>query len=137
MKLDPSAFLADPELIRALEQRSTPIPCDAERILFIQGDAPAGLYILHKGAVTLTMRTEAGKSIITTQAVAGSVLGLPGLIGNEPYTLTAVAAKGAQIAFVNREDFAAVMQTDPLLSLAVLKVLAAEVHAARDAILQR
>ncbi len=103
MNLDPSAFLGDPELIQALEKRSTPILCDAERVLFRQGDAPAGLYILHKGEATLTMRTWSGESVISLQTTAGSILGLPALIANEPYSLTAIAHSGAQFSFVSRD----------------------------------
>ena len=55
MKLDPSAFLADPQLILALASKATEISCGTDQVLFRQGDAPAGLYILNKGAVTLTM----------------------------------------------------------------------------------
>ncbi|MGD0520053.1 MAG: cyclic nucleotide-binding domain-containing protein [Terracidiphilus sp.] len=137
MNLDPSAFLADPELIQALEKRSTPISCDQERVLFRQGDAPAGLYILHKGEATLTMRSWVGESVISLQTTAGSILGLPALIGNEPYTLTAIAHSGAQLSFVSRDDYAALMQANPLLPLKVLRVLAAEVHSARNAMLHR
>jgi CRP-like cAMP-binding protein len=137
VNLDPSAFLADPELIQALERRSITISCGAERVLFRQGDAPAGLYILNQGEATLTMSSPAGKSILSAQAAPGSLLGLPGLIGDEPYTLTAIARDGAQLSFITRDDFAALMQTDPLLSLKVLQVLAAEVRSARNAILQR
>ena len=137
MKLDPSAFLANPELIAALEKRSTAIPCNGEQVLFRQGDAPAGVYILHLGEVTLTLESAKGKPILATQAGAGSLLGLPGLVGNEPYTLTAVARKGAEVSFVSRDQFTALMQSDPLLSLNILQVLAAEVRSARMAILQR
>ena len=137
MNLDPSAFLADPELIQALEKRSTPISCDQERVLFRQGDPPSGLYILHKGEATLTMRSWVGESVISLQTTAGSILGLPALIGNEPYTLTAIAHSGAQLSFVSRDDYAALMQANPLLPLKVLRVLAAEVHSARNAMLHR
>lgn len=137
MNLDPSAFLADQELIQALEKRSTPIVCDEERVLFRQGEAPTGLYILLKGEATLSMRTWVGESIISLQTIAGSVLGLPGLIGNQPYTLSATAHSGAQLSFVSRDDFTSLMQSDPRLSLKVLQVLAAEVRSARNAMLHR
>ncbi len=55
MILDPSAFVADSELIQALEEQSTPISCDEDRVLFHQGDAPVGLFILKSGPVTLSM----------------------------------------------------------------------------------
>jgi CRP-like cAMP-binding protein len=137
MHLDPTAFVADPVLIQGLEKQSTPISCSEDLVLFRQGDAPIGLYILKSGKVTLTMSSLDGKEIVSTKAAAGSLLGLPGLIGNEPYTLTAIALTGAQLAFVARDSFTALMRTDPLLALKVLQVLAAEVRSARSAILQR
>jgi CRP-like cAMP-binding protein len=137
LNFDPSAFVADPALIQALERRANPIACSADQVLFRQGEIPEGLYIVRKGEATLTMTSPAGKAVISVQTAAGSLLGLPGLIGNEPYTLTALACTGAEIDFVSRDDFAALMQSDPFLSLKVLQVLAAEVRSARNAILQR
>jgi CRP-like cAMP-binding protein len=137
VNLDPSAFVADPALIKGLEKESSPVSCSEDRVLFSQGDAPRGLYILNSGEAFLTMRTPAGKEIISTKAAAGSILGLPGLIGNEPYTLTAIAAAGAELSFIDRDRFTSLMRTDPLLALKVLQVLAAEVRSARSAILER
>jgi CRP-like cAMP-binding protein len=137
MHLDPTAFIADPVLIERMQQQATAISCTEDTVLFRQGDAPMGLYILKSGEVTLTMNTPSGKEIISTKAAAGSLLGLPGLVGNEPYTLTATARAGAELGFVSRESFTAIMRTDPLLALKVLEVLAAEVRSARTAILQR
>jgi CRP/FNR family transcriptional regulator len=134
MKLDPSAFVADPELIQALEKQSSPILCSSERILFRQGDVPAGLYILCKGEVTLSMSSPVGEELMSVQATPGSLLGLPGLIGNQPYTLAAIARKDAELRFVPREEFTNLMQTSPRLSLKVLEVLASEVRSARQAI---
>jgi CRP-like cAMP-binding protein len=51
--------------------------------------------------------------------------------------LTATARSGAKLGFVTRDDFAALMESDPLMGLMVLRVLAAEVRAARQAILER
>jgi CRP-like cAMP-binding protein len=137
VNLDSSAFLADPQLVLALDRKAIELSCGADRVLFRQGDSPVGLYILHKGEVTLTMDSPKGEVILSAEARAGSLLGLPGLIGNEPYTLTATAHSGAELGFVPREDFTALMQSDPYMSLKVLQVLAAEVRSARHAILQR
>jgi CRP-like cAMP-binding protein len=137
VKLDPSAFLADPQLILALGRKAMEVSCGTDQVLFRQGDAPAGLYILNKGKVTLTMDSKQGEPILFAEAGSGSLLGLPGLIGNEPYTLTATARSGAELGFVPRKEFTELMQSYPLLSLKVLQVLAAEVRSARQAILQR
>jgi CRP-like cAMP-binding protein len=137
VKLDPSAFVAAPELIQALEKHSTAISCNGEQILFRQGELPTGLYILNAGETTLTMTSPQGKPVVQAQATAGSLLGLPGLIGNQPYTLTAVACNGARLSFVSREEFTGLMQSDSLLALKILEVLAAEVRSARYALSNR
>ena len=133
-KLDPASFVADPELFQALAAHAAPVPCESDRVLFRQGEPPAGLYIFHAGAVTMSMVSDSGQSLLAVQALPGSVLGLPGLIGSQPYSLSANASLGSRIGFVSREDFTALMQTDPRLSLKMLQVLAAEVRSARKAI---
>lgn len=135
MKLDPSAFVADPQLIEALGQRAVELSYGADSVLFHQGDAPTGLYILHRGEVTLTLDSPGGQ--LSTQAVPGSLLGLPGLVGNQPYTLTATVRSDAKVSFVSGDDFTALMESEPQLAFKVLQVLAAEVRSARNAILQR
>lgn len=134
MKLDPSAFLADQELFKALEERSTRVVCDEDRILFQQGDASNSLYILISGSALLTMTSPAGDLLLSTPISAGALLGLPGFIGNQPYTLSAKAHRGAVLGFVSREDFSDLMLSNPALSIKLLAVLAAEVRSARSAL---
>lgn len=137
MKLDSSAFLANSELIKALEKRSTAISFGEDRVLFKQGDTPKGLYIIDQGEITLTMTSPAGEQLMSIQVQAGSLLGLPGLIGDEPYTLSAVACNGARLSYVTRDEFNGLMQSSPQLSLKILEVLAAEVRTARQALSNR
>ncbi|HLY40870.1 MAG TPA: cyclic nucleotide-binding domain-containing protein [Terracidiphilus sp.] len=134
MKLDSSAFVADPELIHALEARSTRIVCDEERVLFHQGDSATGLFVLRSGTARLTMTSPKGDVLMSMPVSAGSVLGLPALVGNQPYSLTASALKGAELAFVTSQDFSSLMFSTPSLSMSVLRILAAEVRNARSAI---
>lgn len=133
MNLESSAFVADPELVAALSKRSTPLSCSAGHILFHQGDTPTGVFILESGEAKLTMTSPRGDTVVSVRASAGSLLGLPGLIGNQPYSLTAEVCQGAKCSFVTREAFTALMQSDPMLSLKILQVLAAEVRSARRA----
>lgn len=130
----PSAFVAGKELAQALESLSAPVDCTRDRVLFRQGDDPTGVYIVRAGCAALTMQSVSGEIILRIESGPGSVLGLPGLIGNKPYSLTAVAHRGSQVGFVTRDEFTALMTNEPLLSLRVLEVLAAEVHTARQAI---
>ncbi len=133
-ELDPSAFLADPELIDALDAHATPVPCETSRVLFRQDDPSVGLYILHEGVATLSMISPDGHSLFAVQAMPGSLLGLPGLVSGQPYSLSATVCAGSRVSFVSRDEFIALMQADPLLSIKILQVLAAEVHSARKAL---
>ncbi len=134
MNLDSSAFVADKELVMALRQRASTIDCGHDRFLFQQGDEPTGLYIVCGGEVMITMESPAGDEVVSMRAERGSLLGLPGLIGNHAYSLSAFANKGAEVSFVSREVFSQLMLSEPLLALMILRVLANEVRTARLAI---
>jgi CRP-like cAMP-binding protein len=134
VNFDSSSFVAEKELIEALEKRSSTVVCPEPRRLFAQGGKPVGLYILRKGTANLTMESPTGGDLMSIKLHPGSLLGLPALIGNEPYTLTATADKDAELGFVTREDFNGLMMSDPSIAVRVLRVLAAEVRTARHAI---
>jgi CRP-like cAMP-binding protein len=126
-----NSFAADPKLIRALEKRSPPISCIKDRFLFHQGDNPDGLFILQSGEAALVMHATSGDLVMCLSASAGSLLGLPAVISNEPYTMTALVRKGSEVGFVSREDFGNLLSAEPLLYHKVLQVLASEVRIAR------
>ena len=128
-----SAFIADPELAAALEKRSRPVSPGPDGILFRQGDPPAGIFILQKGTAILRMRSR-GRIVMQTRAGAGSLLGLPGVIGDAPYSLSAEVLENSEVAFLPRKDFVEIMEIEPGLSLKVLELLAAEVRYARQAL---
>jgi CRP/FNR family transcriptional regulator, cyclic AMP receptor protein len=137
MKMDATAFVAEQELIEALTKHATRVDCEEDRVLFKQGDPPEGLYIFCGGEVWLTLTSLAGDVVMNLSIEAGSLLGLPGVIGNVPYSLTALAKKGSIVSFVKRENFGRLMLTDPSISVGVLRVLAAEVRTARMALVER
>lgn len=134
MKLDAAAFVADQELIEALKEHCSPVVCDEDRTLFNQGDSPDGLYIYSKGGVRLVMRSQLGDVLMDIPALDNSLLGLPGMIGGAPYSLSAFAQKGAEVGFVSREEFARIMLSAPSIAVSILRVLAAEVRTARMAL---
>jgi CRP-like cAMP-binding protein len=136
VQLDPSAFLADPELIQALEKRATPVSCGEDRVLFRRGDPPMGIFILRTGEAAISMISDSDTIDLSCHATAGSLLGLPGVIADQPYSLTAIARKGANVSFVSKDEFNDLMQSEQSLMVKILQVLAAEVRSARLAITQ-
>ena len=128
-----SSFVADCTLLQALENRSISVPCLQGHLLFEQGDAPKGLYILKSGKAALVMKGENGVEVMHLTIGPGSILGVPAVVTKEPYTLSAMAFVGSEVCFVESSDFEDLMQAEPSLFPLVLAVLAAEVRAARIA----
>lgn len=128
-----TAFVADSELIEELEKRAKPITLGSDRVLFHQGDAPTGVFILRKGTATLSSRSD-GDAILSIDAGPGSLLGVPAVIGMKPYSLTAIALEGEEVSVLSCDVFIQLMNTEPTLSFRVLQVLAEEVRFAREAI---
>lgn len=130
MKQLTSAFVAEPQLLEELEKHSTPLALGENRVLFREGEAPTGVYILWRGTAVLT-RGSNGDTVLTVEAPAGSVLGLPAVVGTKTYSLTAVAMEDAELSVVSCDDFVSMMQ-EPQVAFQVLKVLAEEVRFARE-----
>jgi CRP-like cAMP-binding protein len=127
----PNSFIADAKLLEALKQRSIPMPCLKGVAFFKQGDSPIGLYIIRSGKASLLMKTEDGKEVVHLTVGGGSILGLPAIVANEPYTLSAMAHHGAEVDFVSRKGFEELIQSQLSLYPKVLEILAAEVRSAR------
>jgi len=137
MLFDSSAFVAEPDLIQALLKRAFSVDCRNDGELFHQGGDPTGLYILQSGEATMILENARGVQVATVAMVPGALLGLPALVADEPYSMTAVAKAGAQVAFVTRNTLSVLMLSEPLLALKILRVLASEVRSARGAISKR
>jgi CRP-like cAMP-binding protein len=126
-----NSFVADRTLIQALEQRSVSMPCSKGLILFKQGEVSIGLYLLKTGKTSLIMKTDKGEEVVHFIVGSGSILGLPAIVGNVPYTLSAMAYHGSEVNFLARKDFEELIQAQPSLYPKMLEVLAAEVRSAR------
>ena len=131
MDLDSSAFVADPGLIRVLCRLATPVDCGEDRGLFHQGDEPTGFYILHSGEATMVLEDARGATVARIRLAPGSVLGLPAVLSNAAHFLTAAAKKGAKVSYLARDDFAKLMDEEPIQALTTQQDFAAEVSAVR------
>ena len=91
-----SASTADVELASEIVKRSKAFVTGADGVLFNEGDPPTCLYFVRAGQVLLTMQS-GDKEVMRVRAGAGSLLGLPAIVGNQPYTLMAKAEQGAEV----------------------------------------
>jgi CRP-like cAMP-binding protein len=127
-----SECLVDPELSEEVEKRSGLCSPNADGVLFRQGDLPTNIYFVRSGKVELTM--QAGLRIVMrVHAGTGSLIGLPAIIGNKPYTMTAKATRDVDVRQLSSDDFVQLLQDEPRLTLNVLQILAGEIHSQRAA----
>jgi CRP/FNR family transcriptional regulator, cyclic AMP receptor protein len=89
-------------------------------VLFVEGQAPRGIYIVCSGRVKLTTTSRDGKTLILRIAQAGEVLGLHGTVSGKPYELTAETLQPCQLDFIRSSDFLRFLQNhaDACLSAA-------------------
>jgi CRP-like cAMP-binding protein len=83
------------------------------------------------------LKSPTGQCVMCLHAFSGSLLGLPAVVGGEPYTLTAIIRKDSEVRFVSRTDFESLIRDEPLLYPSVRQLLAAEVRTARRSLSQR
>jgi CRP/FNR family transcriptional regulator, cyclic AMP receptor protein len=107
--------LAAPSL-KSLEEVKYTSSYPSDALLFVEGQAPRGVYILCKGRVKLSMTSADGKSIILHIAGPGELIGLDAAISGAPYGLSAETLEPCQVNFVKREAFMRLMHDQPQIS---------------------
>ncbi len=88
-----------------LEMISCPLPYPDGAVLFAEGQAPRGVFILRKGRVKLSTCSSDGKTLILRIAEPGEVLGLAGTMSGRPYELSAETLGPVEVDFVKRDQF--------------------------------
>ncbi len=84
-------------------RHSTLYPAGA--VLFVEGQAPRGIFVVCKGRVKVSFGSLDGKTSIMRIAETGEVLGISSSVSGESYQLTAETLDPCQISFVKRDDF--------------------------------
>ena len=79
-------------------------------VLFVEGQAPRGVYMICSGRVKLSATSRDGKTLILRIAEPGEVLGLHATVSGKPYELTAEALQPCQLDFIRRDDFLCLLQ---------------------------
>ncbi len=99
-------------------------------VLFVEGQAPRGIYVLCEGRVKLSICASDGKTLILKIAEAGEVLGLSATVGGTPYELTAETVDPCQVNFVKRDDFQRLLKEHSEICLHVAEQLSDKYNAA-------
>lgn len=114
--------LAQPVLKDLSAVRST-ATYPAGAVLFIERQAPRGLFLLCAGKVKVSISSSSGKTLILRIAQPGEVLGLLAVLSGSPYEVTAETLRPCQVAFVAREDFLHLLAKHPSIVEGAVKQL--------------
>ncbi len=81
-------------------------------VLFQEGDAPDGLYLIRRGSVTIS-RTIAGREVVLSYLSAGNYLGEMALLSDSPRTATVKAAVTTEAVVLGAKAFKDVIGRNP------------------------
>lgn len=99
-------------------------------LLFVEGQAPLGIYVLCAGNAKLSMVSAKKKTRILRIAEPGDVLGLSATISGHPYEVTAETLDPCQVDFVKREDFLRFLCQHGEVCLRVVQLLSCSLRGA-------
>jgi CRP/FNR family transcriptional regulator, cyclic AMP receptor protein len=102
----------------------------AGAILFMEKQAPRGVFMICEGEVKLSISSAEGKTLIIKIAKSGELLGLMASLSNKPYEVTAETLHPCQISFVRRDDFLRFVNKHPEVSQSVVTQLMASYNGA-------
>ncbi|HEX8683222.1 MAG TPA: cyclic nucleotide-binding domain-containing protein [Ardenticatenaceae bacterium] len=106
-------------------RRMRPTSLAPNEILFREGDAGAGLYLVERGQVTLSSQQG-----ILDMVPEGSFLGEMALLTGNPHNVTAQAIAPTDLLVLDRDDFVEVVDKYPTISLLLSRALDSRLEAA-------
>jgi CRP/FNR family transcriptional regulator len=113
-------------------RRTSAYPAGA--ILFMEGEAARGVYIVCQGRVKLLTTNSDGKTLIFKIAKPGDILGLNATLAGIPHEITAETLQPTQMAYVSREDFLRFIREHGDACLQVAQHLGRDCHSAYEVI---
>lgn len=99
-------------------------------LLFVETEAPRGIFILCSGCAKLSTSSPTGREVILRLAERGEVLGLSAVMSNVIYGLSAETLEPCQVNFLPRAEFLRLLERQPEVALRVVYHLSTELHTA-------
>jgi len=119
-------------VLQALDTMKEPLSCPRNTILFREGQAARGVFILCEGRAKLSVCSESGKRLILRIAVPGEVLGMSAALTGSDYEVTAELLDNAQLVLVKRKNLLQFLRDHREACLHVVTLLSQDLHVAYD-----
>src|SRR5712691_9631744 len=96
-------------------------------LLFMEGQAPEGIYILHSGTVELFFTARNGSPKTLRIAERGHILGLSTVVMHHDHECSAMTVTECEVGFIDRDDLLRALAEKPAVWFSVLGILSRDV----------
>ena len=103
-----------PEKLKPVIEKTEIRRFKKSQVLFSEGDAGDGLYLIQKGSVTVS-RNIGSEELVVSYVAAGNYVGEMALIGNAPRNATIRAAVATDTVWLDGAVFRSMLNEDPVL----------------------
>lgn len=101
-------------------------------VLFEEGQAARGIFVLCDGRAKLSVCSESGKRLTLRIAGPGEVLGLSASLAGRQYEVTAETLDNAKVAVVRRKELLKFLRGHREACMQVVHLLSQDLHTAYD-----
>ena len=91
-----------PVVADALEQEAVTTTYPTGAVLFAEGQAPRGVFIVRRGQVKLSICGSDGRTLILRMVDPGGPLGVAAVVSGRPYEATAETQEPSEISFLRQ-----------------------------------
>ncbi len=123
-----------PAALEQLQKSKSTSVYPAGTLLYIEGQAPRGVFILCNGRAKLYTSSRQGKVIILKVALPGEVLGVEAALSNREHEETAELLESCQVNFMTNKDFMKYIGENTEAALKTAGQLTADCRAAQEGI---
>lgn len=102
-------------------------------VLFKEGDAANGLYLIQKGRVKVYVAQDHKEFILNIQG-AGEAVGELSLLDDEPRSATVVAMEACDLLYLSKDDFNAWIDQEPRIARTIIIALTQHIRRMTDKI---
>jgi CRP/FNR family transcriptional regulator len=95
-------------------------------VLFFEGEAARGVYILRTGRASVSISSSEGRIVILRMAQPGDVLGLNAVLRNCAYDATVKLVEPSRVNFISRTEVKRLVEQSDAAASAVIRLLSLE-----------
>jgi CRP/FNR family transcriptional regulator len=115
-----------PTVADALEQEAITTTYPTGAVLFAEGQAPRGVFIVRRGRVKLSIYGSDGRTLILRIVEAGDPLGVAAVVSGRQYEASAETQEPSEISFLRQSDLLRLMRLHGELALWVTQHISAD-----------